>query len=66
MSDSGKLRVSLAQISPVWLDRTATLEKVENYISQAADQGSQFVIPQATIQDRISPTYIATAPVNQP
>ena len=43
MSDPGKLRVSLAQISPVWLNRTATLEKVEDCICQAADQGSQLV-----------------------
>jgi len=43
MSDSDKLQVSLAQISPVWLDRSATLEKVGDYIGQAADQGSQLV-----------------------
>ena len=43
MSDQEILRVSLAQISPVWLQRAATLEKVEEYITQAADQGSQLV-----------------------
>jgi nitrilase len=43
MSESAKLKVSLAQISPVWLDRAATLEKVENSILQAAEQGSQLV-----------------------
>jgi nitrilase len=43
MSHQDKLQVSLAQISPVWLDRTATLEKVEDYIGQAAGQGSQLV-----------------------
>lgn len=43
MSDSGKLRVSLAQISPVLLDRAATLGKVEDYVRQAAGQGSQLV-----------------------
>lgn len=43
MSEQHKLQVSLAQISPVWLDRDATLEKVEGYIGQAAGQGSQLV-----------------------
>ena len=43
MSDPGNLKVSLAQISPVWLDRAATLEKVEDYIRQAAGQGSQLI-----------------------
>ena len=43
MADPGKMRVSLAQISPVWLHRQATLQKVEDYIQQAAEQGSQLV-----------------------
>jgi len=33
------LTVGLAQISPVWLDRTATTDKVCAYISDAAKQG---------------------------
>lgn len=37
------LRVSLAQISPVWLQAGATLEKVQDYIRQAAEQGSQLI-----------------------
>jgi nitrilase len=43
MTEPAKLKVSLAQISPVWLDRAATLEKVESFILQAAEQGSQLV-----------------------
>jgi len=43
MIDSEKLKVSLAQISPVWLDRSATLDKVEDYVRQAAAAGSQLV-----------------------
>jgi len=43
MSDKGLLRVALAQISPVWLKRSATLEKVEDYVCQAAEAGSQLV-----------------------
>ena len=37
------LRVSLAQISPLWLDREATLEKVVDYVQRAVDQGSQLL-----------------------
>ena len=43
MIGSEKLKVSLAQISPVWLDRSATLDKVEDYVRQAAAAGSQLV-----------------------
>ena len=43
MTGSEKLKVSLAQISPVWLDRGATLSKVEDYVRQAAAVDSQLV-----------------------
>lgn len=43
MSEFNSLRVSLAQISPHWLNRAATLEKVQDFIRQAAGQGSQLV-----------------------
>ena len=39
MPDSNGLRVSLAQISPHWLDRAATLEKVDDFVREAAGQG---------------------------
>ena len=42
-TEAGKMRVSLAQISPVWLQRAATLEKVEDYVRRAADDGAQLV-----------------------
>ena len=38
-----KLKVGLAQISPVWLDRERSIEKVLQWISQAADQGCRLV-----------------------
>ena len=44
MTGSNHLRVSLAQISPQWLDRTATLEKVNDFVRQAAAQDSQLVV----------------------
>lgn len=43
-SAANSLRVSLAQISPHWLDRAATLEKVGKFIELAAEQGSQLVV----------------------
>lgn len=43
MPGNGKLRVSLAQISPLWLQRAATLEKVQDYILKAAGNGSQLI-----------------------
>ncbi len=37
------LTVGLAQIAPVWLDREATLAKVNSYVEQAAAQGCGLV-----------------------
>ena len=39
-----KLKVALAQISPVWLNKQATLEKVEEYISKAVSEGCELVV----------------------
>ncbi len=38
------LRVALAQIAPVWLDRDATLARVVDRIGQAADAGGDLVV----------------------
>lgn len=48
-----KLKVALAQISPVWLDRQATLEKVNQYVVKAAQQGCQLV----TFGEALVPGY---------
>ena len=37
------LRVAIAQIAPVWLDRAATLEKVSASVTEAADEGAALV-----------------------
>jgi nitrilase len=37
------LKVGVAQIAPVWLDRAATLEKVASWVSDAADAGCELV-----------------------
>jgi nitrilase len=42
--DSFLLRIGLAQIAPIWLDREATLRKIESYVEQAANEGCQLVI----------------------
>lgn len=42
-NDRDKLKVGLAQIAPVWLDRDATLAKVEDWIGQATAAGCGFV-----------------------
>jgi nitrilase len=42
-SPSDFLRVGLAQIAPVWLNREQTLAKVVRYVNQAAQAGCQLV-----------------------
>lgn len=41
--DEAVFSVGLAQIAPVWLDRGATLAKVDAYVRQAAEQGCRIV-----------------------
>ena len=43
MSDSDTLRVAIAQIAPVWLDREATITKVAEWIEGAANDGCELV-----------------------
>ena len=38
------LKVALAQIAPAWLNRQATLEKIESRVQEAAGQGAQLVV----------------------
>ncbi|PHI19145.1 carbon-nitrogen hydrolase [Lewinellaceae bacterium SD302] len=38
------MQISLAQITPIWLNKAATLEKVTSYVDQAADEGSRLVV----------------------
>ena len=38
------MRIALAQLAPVWLDRAATLAKIEQYVSDAAGRGAQLVV----------------------
>ena len=38
------LKIALAQIAPVWLNRSATLEKVIIHVNKAADDDAQLVV----------------------
>lgn len=38
-----ELTIALAQLAPVWLNRDATLQKILDYVSQAADQNADLV-----------------------
>ncbi len=38
------LKVALAQISPVWLDKNATLQKIETTIKEAAKEKAELVV----------------------
>jgi len=44
MNDSNILKVGLAQISPIWLDRDKTLEKVCSFIEMTASKGCELVV----------------------
>jgi len=43
-SSEDSLLVGLAQIAPIWLDRSATLSKVADIIDLAAEQGCRLVV----------------------
>ena len=39
-----KIKVALAQIAPVWLDKEATLQKVKDAIIEASSQGVELIV----------------------
>lgn len=52
-SKRDSLKVALAQIAPIWLDRAATTEKIIHYMEQAAAQGCDLV----TFGEALLPGY---------
>lgn len=44
MSQSNLLKIGLAQISPVWLNKKLTLDKIESFISQAGKEKCELVV----------------------
>jgi nitrilase len=41
---AGQIRAGFAQIAPLWLDRAASLEKVQDYVIKAADESVQLLV----------------------
>lgn len=39
-----KLKIAMAQIAPVWLDKNATLQKIENAIKDAAKEKAELIV----------------------
>lgn len=44
MSSSNELKVALAQIAPVWLDKIKTLEKIKEQITTASQQNCELIV----------------------
>lgn len=44
MTDKSKLKIGVAQIAPVWLNKRQTLQKIEKYVADAAKQGCELVV----------------------
>ncbi len=42
--DSNLIKVALAQISPVWLNKERTLEKIESYLLEAREQNCELIV----------------------
>lgn len=43
-TDLDKLTVGLAQMAPIWLERDKTLDKICDYVAQAASKGCELVV----------------------
>lgn len=41
---NNKLKVAMAQIAPVWLNKQKTIEKIENCIKQAATENAELIV----------------------
>ncbi|MFT4568027.1 MAG: nitrilase, partial [Saprospiraceae bacterium] len=41
---SSTLKVALAQISPVWLNKRLTIQKIISYIDQGAKDGAELIV----------------------
>lgn len=44
MDNQNILKVALAQIAPVWLNKPATIEKIKESITEAAKEGAQLIV----------------------
>ncbi len=39
-----ELKVALAQVAPIWLDKKATLEKAKLILTEASQNGAELVV----------------------
>jgi nitrilase len=44
MNNMNTLKVALAQISPVWLNKLKTLDKIKSYVSEAGTKGGELIV----------------------
>ncbi len=44
MKDSNQLKIRLAQIAPVWLNKDLTREKIRDYLEKAGKDGCELVV----------------------
>ena len=44
MQNINLLKVAMCQIAPVWLDKTATLQKMIDHVEAAAAEGTELLI----------------------
>ncbi len=44
MTNESQLKIGLAQMAPVWLNKAKTIEKIENYIREAVSQRCELVV----------------------
>ncbi len=53
MTNNGIIKVGLAQIAPVWLNRAETLEKIVTWIESAAVESCQLVAIRGSARARL-------------
>jgi len=44
MQNSNLLKVALAQMAPVWLNKDKTIDKIKTYISEAGDKSCDLIV----------------------
>jgi nitrilase len=44
MLERGTLKIALAQIAPIWINRNATTKKIEEYVNMAANEEADLVV----------------------
>ena len=58
MIKSNFLKVALAQIAPVWLQKEQTIQKIENAIINAAKEKAELILVRGREQRRVRAEYL--------